>query len=208
MTGLNIKKVADNNKSLRSAIMNTPHLHVEKTGNNNNNQGGPYNPIDASATGFFNQDEFESEINYLMQLEKFVNSIPLSSPLKDYSVSSGFGRRIDPMRNSLAMHTGIDLAGEYKSKVYSSAPGVVRFADTDGAYGRLIQVDHGSGIFTWYGHLDRILVRDGETVKRGQLIGLQGNSGRSTGTHLHYEVRISNQPVNPANFLEAGKYVF
>lgn len=206
MTGLNLKKVSDNNSALRNALISAPHLHVEKT--TNNNQGGPYNPMDESLSQFFNQDEFESEINYLMQLEKVVNSIPLSSPLKDYSVSSGFGRRIDPIRNSLAMHTGIDLAGEYKSKVYSSAPGVVAYADTSGAYGRLIQVDHGSGIVTWYGHLDRILVREGETVKSGQLIGLQGNSGRSTGAHLHYEVRLNNQPVNPANFLEAGKYVF
>lgn len=209
-TGINLKKVADNNASLKGAMLNAPHLHIQKTAGNasNNNQGGPFNPIDESGTGFFNQDEFEAEINYLMQLENVVNSIPLSSPLKDYSVSSGFGRRIDPIRNSLAMHTGIDLAGEYKSKVYSSAPGVVVFSDTSGAYGRLVQVDHGSGIVTWYGHLDRILVREGDTVKRGQLIGLQGNTGRSTGTHLHYEVRLNNQPVNPANFLEAGKYVF
>lgn len=206
MTGLNLKKVSDNNTSLRIALLNTPHLHVEKT--SGDNQGGPYNPIDESSAKIFNQDQFESEINYLMQLEKVVNSIPLSAPLKDYSVSSDFGRRIDPMRNSLAMHTGIDLAGEYKSKVYSSASGVVSYADMSGAYGRLVQIDHGSGIATWYGHLDRILVREGETVKSGQLIGLQGNSGRSTGTHLHYEVRLNNQPVNPANFLEAGKYVF
>jgi murein DD-endopeptidase MepM/ murein hydrolase activator NlpD len=77
-----------------------------------------------------------------------------------------------------------------------------------GAYGRLVEIDHGSGITTKYGHLDRILVREGDVVKRGQLVGLQGNSGRSTGTHLHYEVRLNDQAINPANFLEAGKYVF
>jgi len=210
MTGINLKKIAEQNLQLKSAMMNAQHLHAGKVETNadNKNQGGPYYPDDKASKKLFNQEEFEEEINYLMQLENVINAIPISAPLKDYFVSSGFGGRIDPMRNTPAVHTGIDLAGEFKSKVYSSAPGVVVYADLDGAYGRLVQIDHGSGISTWYGHLDRILVVEGETIKRGQLIGLQGNSGRSTGTHLHYEVRLNNQPVNPANFLEAGKYVF
>ncbi len=210
MTGINLKKVAEQNIQLKSAMSNAEHLHADKTlsGAENKNQGGPYYPVDDTSRKLFNQEEFEQEINYLMQLENVINSMPLSTPLKEYFVSSGFGVRVDPMRNTPAMHTGIDLAGEFKSKVYSSAPGVVVYADVDGAYGRLIEIDHGSGVSTWYGHLERILVTEGQTIKRGQLIGLQGNSGRSTGTHLHYEVRLNNQPTNPANFLEAGKYVF
>lgn len=211
MTGLNVKKISANNHSLRDAFNKTPHLHMQASEkiNNGKNQGGPYYPAD-NENQVFNQEEFEAEIQYLMQLEKTINSIPLSAPLKQYVISSSFGRRIDPILHGgvAAMHTGMDLSGEYKSKVYSSAPGVVTFAEESGAYGRLVQINHGSGIETRYGHLDRILVREGETVKRGQLIGLQGNTGRSTGAHLHYEVRLNNEPINPANFLEAGRYVF
>jgi murein DD-endopeptidase MepM/ murein hydrolase activator NlpD len=209
MTGINLKKVAEKNVQLKIAMANSEHLRMAKSlGENNKGQGGPYYPADDAAKKMFNQEEFESEISYLMQLEKVINSMPLSTPLKTFSVSSGFGVRIDPIRNSPATHTGIDLSGEFKSKVYSSAPGVVVYADVDGAYGRLIRVDHGAGVESWYAHLERIFVGEGDVIKRGQLIGLQGNTGRSTGTHLHYEVRLNNQPVNPANFLEAGKYVF
>ncbi len=208
VTGIDVARVADYNSTLKTAYRNTVHLReVSVKSGSSKNQGGPYNPID-DTTLFFNQDEFESEINYLMQLEKVVNGMPIASPMKHYSLSSGFGRRTDPITGILAMHSGLDVIGEYKSKIYSSAPGVVRYADLSGAYGRMVEIDHGSGITTLYGHLERILVREGEVVKRGQLIGLQGNSGRSTGTHLHYEVRVNDTPVNPINFLEAGKYVF
>lgn len=207
MTGLNLKKVAENNPEFRNAMMSAPRQSEAGVGDRNH-QGGPYIPADGKAGAIFNQDEFESQINYLMQLEKVISSIPVSSPLKEYKISSSFGNRVDPMHGGAAIHTGMDLTSAYKSKVYSSAPGVVSFADVSGAYGRLVEINHGSGITTRYGHLDRILVREGEVIKRGQLVGLQGNSGRSTGTHLHYEVRLNDQAINPANFLEAGKYVF
>jgi len=191
-------------------MANAVHLHKIKktTEDTGENQGGPYVPLDNYNKNLFSDEDFEHEISYLVELEKVINALPISLPLKQFYVSSPFGVRTDPIRSTQAMHTGIDLAGEFKSKVYSSAPGVVVYANDGGAYGQLIEIDHGSGISSWYGHLERILVTEGETVKRGQLIGLQGNSGRSTGTHLHYEVRINNQPINPANFLEAGKYVF
>lgn len=207
MTGLNLQKVAENNPAFRNAMINAPRAENDAAFDKKH-QGGPYVSANSKEGAIFNQDEFESQISYLMQLEKVVSSIPLAAPLKDYKVTSPFGGRMDPIHGEAAIHTGIDIAGEYKSKVYSSAPGVVSFADMSGAYGRLVEIDHGSGISTRYGHLDRILVREGEVVKRGQLIGLQGNSGRSTGTHLHYEVRLNDQAINPANFLEAGKYVF
>lgn len=206
-TGLDIKKIAENNPQLRNALLNAPSLHSEVSGSEKGGRGGPFIPLD-EAGSMFNQEEFEAEVGYLMQLEKVVSVMPLAAPLKKYHVSSSFGKRVDPIRGRIAMHSGVDIAGAFKSKVYSTAPGIVKRAGNASAYGRLIEIDHGSGISTYYAHLNRILVRSGEKVKRGQLIGLQGNSGRSTGTHLHYEVRLNNRPVNPSNFLEAGKYVF
>jgi murein DD-endopeptidase MepM/ murein hydrolase activator NlpD len=208
MTGINLKKIADQDILLKGAMIDASHLYEQKLAKSDSNQGGPYYPIDDATDSLFTQSEFESEINYLMQLEKVVKAMPLASPLKKYIVTSSYGRRNDPIKGTAALHSGIDLAGAYKSKVYSPAPGVITYARVSGSYGRFIQIDHGFGITTRYGHLNRILVKSGDTVKEGQLIGLQGNTGRSTGSHVHYEVRLNNRPINPAKFLKVGKNVF
>lgn len=200
MTGLNVSKVAANNKNLRDVI---PDNNINEDASNH--QGGIYIPVDEEE---FNRGYFDKEVNYLIQLEKIIHSFPLASPMKRYWVSSGYGHRVDPIKKRKAMHAGIDLVGHYQSKVYSSAPGVVKHAGNYGAYGRFIELDHGSGITTRYAHLSKIFVKKGDKIDRGFVIGLQGNSGRSTGTHLHYEVRYNNKAYDPSNFLKAGKYVF
>jgi murein DD-endopeptidase MepM/ murein hydrolase activator NlpD len=115
MTGINLKKVAEQNLQLKGAMISAEHLHSTKIAANKSskNQGGPYYPVDDATKNIFNQQEFESEINYLTQLENVINAIPLSAPLKEFYVSSGFGGRLDPMRNSPAVHTGIDIASEF-----------------------------------------------------------------------------------------------
>ncbi|MCE3233430.1 MAG: peptidase [Rickettsiaceae bacterium] len=199
MTGLKVDQVANQNDSLRRVMI---HKDAEK------HQGGEFIPLDDKDAADFNNNTFDKEVNYLMQLEKVVRTFPVSPPMPHYWVSSEFGGRIDPIRRTGAIHTGVDLVGGDKAKVFSSAPGKVRFSGFYGAYGRLIEIDHGSGITTRYGHLEKILVEEGEPIEKGQLIGIQGNSGRSTGTHLHYEVRYNNKAYDPKNFLKAGKYVF
>jgi len=196
MTGLKVEQVALSNEKLKRVFIEN---------GSSSNQGGAYIPLDDEE---FNNMDFDKEVGYLMQLEKVVYSFPLASPMKHYWVSSRYGTRVDPIKGRAAMHAGIDLVGRYKSNVYSSAPGVVKRAGTYGSYGRFIEVDHGSGITTRYGHLNKILVKKGDILERGDLIGLQGNSGRSTGTHLHYEVRYNNKSYDPEKFLTAGKYVF
>ena len=106
------------------------------------------------------------------------------------------------------MHEGQDLAGAYGAPIYATADGVVTYAGWEGAYGRLIKIQHAFGIETRYGHLSQIRVDIGERVSRGDRIGDMGNSGRSTGTHLHYEVRLSGRAVNPMTFLRAANNVF
>lgn len=198
MTGLRLEEVASRNENL--------HRALENTREDNSNQGGPYIPLESD--DLFNKSDFENSVHYLLQLEQTIHSLPLAVPLTRYWVSSGFGTRKDPIHNHMAIHAGIDLIGPSEAKIHSSAPGLVKRAQRYGAYGRFIEIDHGSGITTRYGHLGKILVKEGETVKRGQVIGLQGSSGRSTGPHLHYEVRNNNKPFDPAKFLKAGKYVF
>ena len=116
--------------------------------------------------------------------------------------------RADAADQVAAMHGGIDLAGPVGTPVYATADGVVGRAEwNSGGYGNLIKVDHGRGIETRYGHLAQMLVRDGQPVKRGQLIGRMGSTGRSTGNHLHYEVRIDDRAVNPIPFMKSNDYL-
>ena len=106
------------------------------------------------------------------------------------------------------MHAGIDLAGPFGTPIYATADGTIRRAGwNSGGYGNLIEVDHGRGIETRYGHLSAILVQPGQQVKRGQLIGRMGSTGRSTGSHLHYEVRIDGRAVNPIPFMKSTDYL-
>lgn len=147
-------------------------------------------------------------IDYLLQLEEVVYKLPLSKPMAAGRMTSHFGKRTDPIRRTPAMHYGLDFAGPAKAKIYATAPGIIRTAKRSGAYGNLVEIDHGNGITTRYGHMSKILVRSGTKVKRGDVIGLQGSTGRSTGAHLHYEVRYNNIPRNPRNFIKAGDHVF
>jgi len=143
----------------------------------------------------------------LEQLEQGVASIPsaLPIPLNLARLTSGYGTRSDPFRGRAAMHSGIDLAGPVGTPIYAAADAVVGHAGVRGGYGNLVELDHGSGIATRYGHLSQITVRAGERVRRGQVIGLMGSTGRSTGSHLHYEVRIDGRAVNPLPFLQTGQ---
>ncbi len=119
----------------------------------------------------------------------------------DGHITGAFGERIDPFNGEGAFHRGVDISTAYGQPVLAPADGVVTFASFESGYGRLIQIDHGHGFVTRYGHLASFAVIEGESVRRGQIIGYVGLSGRSTGPHLHYEVWVHNTPVNPRRFL-------
>ncbi len=179
------------------------------------NQGGPFVAEDDGkpvAIDNFKLDKFTPKdwsqgLDHLLIMQKVMDSLPLATPIHGAEVTSTFGRRIDPFRIRFAMHTGTDFSGPHGSKVLASNDGVVMDAGPFSAYGNAIDLDHGLGISTRYGHLSRILVAPGQHVKKGQAIGIQGSTGRSTGEHLHYEVRYKDQPLNPIKFVEAGRYV-
>jgi murein DD-endopeptidase MepM/ murein hydrolase activator NlpD len=116
-------------------------------------------------------------------------------------LTAHFGERMDPFSGEGAFHPGLDIASHYGDPVHATADGIVTEAGRDGGYGRLVVIDHGFGVSTWYGHLSGFNVQPGMHVKAGDVIGYEGDSGRSTGPHLHYEIRIYNTPVNPWPYL-------
>jgi murein DD-endopeptidase MepM/ murein hydrolase activator NlpD len=128
------------------------------------------------------------------------NSAPNLWPVEG-PITGSFGERIDPFNGEGAFHSGIDIASSYGQAVIAPADGTVLFADFLGGYGRAVMLDHGHGITTRYGHLANFAVTSGQHVHRGDTIGFIGLSGRSTGPHLHYEVRINDTPVNPHKYL-------
>jgi len=167
--------------------------------------GGPYIPVTVDAEPRF-KDLFLSW-KKLNAMQSAVSAIPAFMPVKDYRYTSSYGFRYDPFTGGGAMHAGIDMAGAHGEPVYAAATGTVLQAGRSGGYGNLVELSHGKGIDTRYGHLSAIVVKPGEHVEKGQLIGRMGSTGRSTGTHLHYEVRVDGHAVNPRPFLEASSYV-
>ncbi|CAJ99140.1 peptidoglycan DD-metalloendopeptidase Csd1 [Helicobacter acinonychis] len=138
-----------------------------------------------------------------LQKSFIMRLIPNDYPLESYRrVSANFSKRIHPILHVLHNHTGLDLSTAINTPVYASASGVVGLANKgwNGGYGNLIKIFHPFGFKTYYAHLNKIAVKTGEFVKKGQLIGYSGNTGMSTGPHLHYEVRFLNQPINPMSF--------
>ena len=140
-------------------------------------------------------------------LQRGTIAIPSVQPVQRLQFTSNFGIRSDPFRGTAAMHAGVDIPGPVGTPIYATADGVISHAARQGGYGNMVEINHGKGIATRYGHLSKILVSDGVRVTRGQLIALMGSTGRSTGPHLHYEVRIDGHAVNPVPFLTTADYL-
>lgn len=140
----------------------------------------------------------ESATKQKDKLAHIPSVIPID--IKDYTMSSGYGYRRDPIYGSSKFHAGLDFAAKNGTPVFATADGKVVAADRKSSYGNCIDIDHGYNYTTRYAHLSKVLVKSGEDVKRGQLIGRVGSTGKSTGPHLHYEVRFKDEPQNPVNY--------
>lgn len=177
-------------------------------------QGGPLAPLALSTKGVPSVEEARANAILsgldrmnLYRLAAF--KAPFDTPVKSaFRFTSGFGMRQDPKGWGTRMHSGTDFAAAYGTPIYSTADGTVTHAGWSSGYGRLVKIQHAFGIETRYGHLAQIRVSVGQKVSRGERIGDMGNSGRSTGTHLHYEVRIGGNAVNPMTFIKAANHVF
>jgi murein DD-endopeptidase MepM/ murein hydrolase activator NlpD len=196
----------------RSAVAMVARLGLSPTrlsGADMTGMGGPYEPVtgDAGAPAQVGQadPQFRALFNSwkrLDQLQTGIVAIPSMKPVDTLVFTSNFGIRTDPFRGGRAMHAGVDIPGAYATPIYASADAIVGRTGWTGGYGNLVELEHGKGIQTRYGHLSSILVTPGTHVKRGQMIALMGSTGRSTGTHLHYEVRIDGHAINPVPFLQ------
>ena len=178
-------------------------------------QGGPLTPITFSTSGAAPSAEELRANAILTDLDRMnmyriaAFKLPFAMPVKDsFRWTSGFGYRKDPKGYGTRMHEGTDMAGAYGTPIYATADGVITHAGWDSGYGRLVKIKHDFGVETRYAHLSQIRVEVGQRVSRGDRIGDMGNSGRSTGTHLHYEVRLGGDAVNPMTFIKAAKNVF
>jgi murein DD-endopeptidase MepM/ murein hydrolase activator NlpD len=160
--------------------------------------------IDIVKSSKLAEDDVSSKIaKKETELSNYLNSLPTKYPLsKVVSVSSGFGRRLHPIYNRYINHDGIDIGSVKNSPVYAAGAGKVIQAGWNGGYGKCVIIDHGNGFKSVYGHLNSYLVKEGDWVKKGQQIAKMGNTGTSTSTHLHFELRVNDVPTNPLKFLE------
>jgi murein DD-endopeptidase MepM/ murein hydrolase activator NlpD len=169
--------------------------------------GGVGGPFESAGNATFKQ--LFNSWKKLDQLQDGVIAVPSDKPVQaSVTMMSPFGYRSDPFNHHAAMHPGIDLSGAYGTPIYATADGtVLRAGWNSGGYGNLVEVDHGRGITTRYGHMSAIMVSAGQHITRGQQVGRMGSTGRSTGNHLHYEVRIDGRAVNPIPFMKSTDYV-
>lgn len=147
------------------------------------------------------RETLSSLVDYFNDAKQILSSTPSVRPASSTRFTSGFGKRRDPIDGRLMMHKGLDIAGPVGSHIIAPADGVVIFAGTRGGYGRTLVIDHGYGYQTHFAHLNAFVASVGDRVSRGQHVAYMGSTGKSTGPHLHYEVRLFGQPVNPMRFI-------
>lgn len=199
--------------SIETVLKSVGLNYARLTGRNTPREamGGPFIPVKLEDIQknrqMYTNGEFFSQLKYLYELERIMSAMPLAYPIGNARITSGFGVRNDPFSRSYSMHYGIDFAGKENSKAFATAPGVVTRSEWMSGYGNLVEINHGFGLVTRYGHLKEWLVEKGQKVKRGDAIGIQGSTGRSTGDHLHYEVRINGLAVNPIKFVNKARMI-
>lgn len=166
--------------------------------------GGPFEPL--TQAGFADRlNRANTALKVLKRIKFAALRLPVKKPVRNGKLSSSYGPRMDPFLKRLAMHSGLDFKAPYGARVYATAPGTVVFAGWKGGYGKLVEIRHANGFVTRYAHLSKIRSTEGAHVVAGDVIGNIGSTGRSTGPHLHYEVRRNDRPTNPASFLKAGE---
>jgi murein DD-endopeptidase MepM/ murein hydrolase activator NlpD len=167
----------------------------------NRAEGGPFvPPPKGDQPNGISSDKLEA-------MRSLIKSLPLSVPLDHYQLESRFGPRHDPFNRRLSFHTGVDLSAPYMSPVYATAGGVVTYAGYRSDYGKVVEINHGNGIATVYGHLHRYIVAVGQTVAEHTQIGFLGSTGRSSGPHVHYEVLVNEEPQDPEKFIGLARII-
>lgn len=176
-------------------------------GDGRHGTGGPLIPISGSSLFDERVRDLDQALASLETVKRFARSAPIANPAPGHSVSSNFGPRRDPFIGRLAHHSGIDFRAPSGAPIVSAGSGTVVSAGWNGGYGRMVEIDHGRGLTTRYAHMSSIVVQEGDRVEKDSIIGRVGSTGRSTGPHLHFEVRRGGSAVDPRPFLRAGRVV-
>lgn len=201
-------------KMFSQAGLDTDRI-IEQVRRGYSGQGGPLTPLSFSTRGEEPSTDERRANGLLRQMDQLnlyriaAEQIPFAMPVKsNFRFTSSFGYRRDPKTGGSRMHNGADFAGPRGTPIYATADGVVSFAGRQSGFGNLVRIKHANGIETLYAHNARLRVKVGQRVSRGDHIADMGNSGRSTGTHVHYEVRVNGKPTNPMTYIKAARNVF
>lgn len=202
LTRAAMKRTASAEAAIREFGLNPATL----SGSSNEAVGGPYIPFFADGEKELHPtlERLNNALLRMDQLERTLLTIPSAMPADINMMSSGYGYRRDPFTGGGAMHSGIDFKGPHGQPILSAARGTITHAGWKSGYGKTVEITHGNGLMTRYAHLSKIQVTTGQKVKQGLQVGAMGSTGRSTGTHLHFEVRLNGTAVNPRPFLEAN----
>ncbi|OLP56873.1 hypothetical protein BJF92_12460 [Rhizobium rhizosphaerae] len=198
-------KTADAIQSIATRVGVPLDMANSPTAGDEDAVGGPY--IEPQAPDGFDRSlvALDGALSRLESARMQARRLPVSNPAPGSQITSPFGNRPDPFLGRLALHSGIDFRIGVGTAVHATAPGTVITAGFNGSYGYLVEIDHGNGVATRYAHMSEIAVHNGQKVTAGTTLGFSGNTGRSTGPHLHYEVRLDGRPVDPMRFLMAGR---
>lgn len=203
-TGIDVRKLAA--PVLAKGAIVPPPLPLSRGG-----RGGPFIPLSAIGLAEPAKDRevalrvHPEYMERLDRVERVLRVMPLGAPLQNYGFESPFGPRSDPFRKKAAVHDGVDLSAPMGTPLHVTAPGTVVFAGRKSAYGRAVDVKHAGGLVTRYAHMSAIKVDEGDRLARGDVVGLLGSSGRSTGPHVHYEIILDGTPIDPARFMGRRK---
>ncbi|MGB7433529.1 MAG: M23 family metallopeptidase [Ahrensia sp.] len=190
-------------QSARSLGLNIQPIELDGTGT-----GGPFIPAsntNAESAFSMHMNALKVALDELDATRAQVKKFPVANPANGFSLSSRFGNRRDPIIGRTAFHAGLDFRTPTGTPIKASGDGVVIKAGRNGGYGKMVEIKHPSGLTTRYAHLSKIYVKKGQAVATGSTVGAAGSTGRSTGPHLHYEVRQNGKPLDPAKFIAAGK---
>lgn len=206
LTKDNIDELRDNLKKINATMtkLGLSETKLIQEANNYSNQfaGGKFISINLNKNADDKYKKIAQDLEQWHGLNKLTKILPLGAPVAQKTITSPYGLRQDPFTKKNKQHKGIDFAGKIGTELYTTAPGRVISAGERSGYGNTVEIDHGLGFTTLYAHLSKIMVSRGDWVRPGTIVGLGGSSGRSTGPHLHYEIRYKGNPFNPVNFIK------
>jgi murein DD-endopeptidase MepM/ murein hydrolase activator NlpD len=191
-----------------AAVLEEVGRDVPKEARNDDAVGGPFEPMPDDVDPDTFRDGIElaaAQVERFETLKETASGLPLVTPMSRGNITSRFGVRTDPFRRRPAMHSGIDFRDPSGEPAKATAPGKVISAGYNRGYGYMVEIDHGGGLTTRFAHLSKIVAKKGQSVAKGDIIGRTGSTGRSTGPHLHYEIRVKGRAIDPMTFIRAGE---